>query len=79
MARMRSISIKELHERTGKIVREAAQQPVIVTDRGTRIALLKAYSEEEVAGPPFPIRDPATMPRVQVDSTDLISKDRSQR
>ena len=76
---MKSVSIRELHERTGRIVRQAAQQPVIVTDRGSRIALLKPYSEEEIVGRPFPIRDPASMPNVDVDSTELISRDRSQR
>ena len=76
---MRSVSIKELHERTGRIVRQASQQPVVVTDRGSRIALLKPYSEEDVAGQPFPVRDPASMPTVDVDSTEMISRDRSQR
>lgn len=73
------ISIRELHESAGRIVRQAAQQPVIVTDRGTRIALLKPYSEQEIAGRPFPRRDPVSMPAVDVDSTELISRDRSRR
>ena len=76
---MRVVSIRELHAGTGRIVRQAAQQPVIVTDRGTRIALLKPYSEQEIVGQPFPLRDPASMPTVGVDSTELISSDRSQR
>ena len=76
---VRVVSIRELHESTGRIVRQATQQPVIVTDRGTRIALLKPYSEQEIVGPPFPVRDPASMPAVDVDSTELISRDRSQR
>ena len=76
---MKVVSIRELHESTGRIVRQAAEQPVIVTDRGTRIALLKPYSEQEVVGPSFPPRDPASMPAVGVDSTELISRDRSQR
>ena len=79
MILVKSVSIRELHERTGRIVRQAAQQPVIVTDRGSRIALLKPYSEQEVASPPFPLRDPASLPAVGVDSTELISRDRSQR
>ena len=76
---VRVVSIRELHESTGRIVRQAAQQPVVVTDRGTRVALLKPYSEQEIVGPPFPLRDPASMPAVGVDSTELISRDRSQR
>ena len=76
---VRVVSIRELHASTGRIVRQAAQQPVIVTDRGTRIALLKPYSEQEIASQPFPRRDPASMPAVGVDSTELISRDRSQR
>ena len=76
---MKVVSIRELHESTGRIVRQAAEQPVIVTDRGTRIALLKPYSEQEDVGPSFPPRDPASMPSVGVDSTELISRDRSQR
>jgi prevent-host-death family protein len=40
--RSRSITIKELHAKTGEKVREAAlsNSPVEITDRGKRIALL---------------------------------------
>ena len=60
-------------------MRQTAQQPVIVTDQGTRVALLKPHSEQEIVGQPFPLRDPASMPAVGVDSTESISGDRSQR
>ena len=37
---MRTISLKELHQHTGKHARRAAKEPVLVTDRGNPIAVL---------------------------------------
>ena len=76
---MKSISIKELHEATGRYVRQARVEPLIVTDRGVSVAVLKALSEEDLPGGKFPRRRAAELPDVGVDSTELISRDRDGR
>ena len=45
----RRISIRELHERTGALVREAAaaRDVVVVTDRGRPVATLAPYVERD--------------------------------
>lgn len=45
---MKTISIRELHEKTGKWVREAAasSEPLIVLDRGRPTARLVSYTKE---------------------------------
>jgi hypothetical protein len=76
---MKTVTIKELHEATGKYVRAAHSTPIIVTDRGTKVALLKRFSPEDIQRKPFPARDPARLPFVATDSTKIISDDRSER
>ena len=76
---MRTISIRELHAATGRYVREAKTRPLVITDRGAEIALLRSFSAAEVAGRPFPRRDVGDLPDVGADSTDLISRDREGR
>ncbi|MDB6128551.1 MAG: hypothetical protein JWM35_2447 [Verrucomicrobia bacterium] len=39
---MKSITIKELHAKTGVIVRGASKTPVQITDRGEPIAIISA-------------------------------------
>jgi hypothetical protein len=76
---MKTVSIKKLHETTGKWVREARDEMLVITDRGQRVAVMKAYSEAEIAGRPFPKRDVRRLPAVDVDSKELISDDRDVR
>ena len=38
---MKTISIRELHTRTGHYVRHAAVEPITVTDRGATVAILQ--------------------------------------
>lgn len=76
---MKTVSIKELHEATGRIVREARERLVVVTDRGARVAVIKPYSEKELPGRPFPRRRASDLPAVGVDSTEIISRDRDER
>ena len=76
---MITISIRKLHEATGRYVREARTGPVVITDRGVRVAVLRPLIEGEFPGKPFPRRDPRKLPRVTVDSTTLISADRNTR
>ena len=76
---MKKISIKELHMTTGKFVRDTRVRNFIITDRGKKVAVLKAYSAEEVTGKAFPRRDLRTMPKVSTDSTYYTSDDRDSR
>ena len=79
---MKTISIRELHERTGHWVRfAAANGGVIVTDRGTPIATVKAA--DETTPSKLTLRDrpmvagyKAIMDKpVKGDSTQAISDD----
>ena len=75
---MKIVTIKELHDKTGRLVRQAGTEPLVITDRGVKIAVLKNYSESELTTTVFPSRSVETLPRVQVDSTRLISEDRAE-
>ena len=76
---MRTATIRELQMNTGKLVRTAAHQKIIITDRGQPIALLKALDGPELVGKPFPKRDIRKMPKSDVDSTLYVSQDRDGR
>jgi prevent-host-death family protein len=76
---MKSVSIRELHEHTGELVRQAQKEPVVVTDRGQQVALLKPITGAEIPGKPFPKRKVSSLPKVNVDSTDYISEERDAR
>ncbi len=79
---MKSISIRELHTRTGHYVRRAATEPIVVTDRGETVARLVPISEpagvtfaERRLRPAFK-RFLATPLRSGTDSTQIVSEDR---
>lgn len=77
---MKTISIKQLHARTGHWVRAAKKQAIIVTDRGEKIAALQAHVED--VRPPASINWAARrkwMPVCSTDSTVFISEDRDGR
>ena len=76
---MRTATIRELQMNTGKLVRAAAHQKIIITDRGQPIALLKALDGPDLLGKPFPKRDIRKMPKSDVDSTLYVSQDRDGR
>jgi antitoxin (DNA-binding transcriptional repressor) of toxin-antitoxin stability system len=76
---MRSISIRQLHMQTGRFVREAAVEPIRVTERGREIAVISAPTAATAAGKPFPKRRLTSLPRVRVDSSIYISEERSGR
>jgi antitoxin (DNA-binding transcriptional repressor) of toxin-antitoxin stability system len=88
MCHMKTISIRELHEKTGEWVRNAAKYgEVAVTDRGRTIARI-VPQEEEVEIPYFARRkmSPAFRKLLEsgklgrgTDSTQLISEDRDGR
>ena len=77
---MKTISIKELHAETGRWVRAAKKQAIIVTDHGEKVARLQAH---EPAARPRAVLDPARrlawMPVSPADSTRFISEDRDGR
>jgi antitoxin (DNA-binding transcriptional repressor) of toxin-antitoxin stability system len=78
MCLMRTISLRELHERTGELVREASREPLQVTDRGHVLAVIQAPSVAARRGTPLPNREAwiAKQRRQQTDSADLIGEDR---
>jgi antitoxin (DNA-binding transcriptional repressor) of toxin-antitoxin stability system len=67
---MKTISIRELHLRTGRWVRQAATRgPIVFTDRGHRVAALQPF-DASVIGRPLPDREASIRKRskVPVDS-----------
>lgn len=76
---MKTISIKQLHARTGYWTRIARKVPLVVTDRGERVAMITPFTEAAGPVPKFPKRNWSRMPASDLDSTDLISADRDGR
>ena len=76
---MKTVTIRDLHHRTGDVVRAAAREKILITERGRAIALLKGIHPAELSGKPFPKRDRRKLPRVRIDSTAYISQDRDAR
>ena len=78
---MKTISIRELHLKTGQWVRHAASRGlIVVTDRGRRIAALQPF-DPSVTGRPLPNREAAIRKRskVPVDSAVYQSELREGR
>lgn len=75
---MKIITVKELHDRTGRLVRAAGTETLVITDRGEKIAVLKKYSEFELETAEFPKRNSNSLPKIDGDSTSLISRDREE-
>jgi hypothetical protein len=75
---MKTVSIRDLHARTGAIVREAAKRPLQITDRGRVLAVIQAPGVAGKQGVPLPDREAliAKLPRQKTDSADLIGDDR---
>jgi antitoxin (DNA-binding transcriptional repressor) of toxin-antitoxin stability system len=61
------------------VVRAAARNKIVITERGRPIAVLKALEAVDLGGKLFPKRDLRKMPRVKIDSTVYISEDRQAR
>jgi antitoxin (DNA-binding transcriptional repressor) of toxin-antitoxin stability system len=76
---MKTISIKQLHAETGRWVRAASKQPIIVTDRGERIASLQPHVPNTGAKPVFSLEHRGVRPKIPSDSTAFISEDRDGR
>jgi len=82
---MKTVSIRELHTRTGHYVRRAATEPITVTDRGQTVARLVPATEppgfsfaNRRLRPGFK-RFLASGPLGGTDSAQIISEDRDAR
>jgi prevent-host-death family protein len=78
---MKTISIRELHLKTGRWVRHAASQgPIVVTDRGRRVAALQPF-DASMTGRPLPSREAVIRKRskIPVDSAVYLSELREDR
>ncbi len=75
---MKTVSLRDLHARTGALVREAARRPLQITDRGRVLAVIQAPGVGAQQGAPLPDREAliAKLPRQMSDSADLIGDDR---
>jgi prevent-host-death family protein len=76
---MKSVTIRELHMNTGRLVRASAHENILVTERGQPVAVLKSAKTADLVGKPFPKRDICKMPKVPGDSTVYISEERDAR
>jgi hypothetical protein len=76
---MKSVTIRELHMNTGKVVRASAHQAILITERGQAVAVHKSAKASDLVGKPFPKRDLRKMPKVPGDSTTYISEERDAR
>jgi prevent-host-death family protein len=69
---MKTISIRELHLKTGQWVRHAASRgPIVVTDRGRRVAALQPF-DASVTGRPLPNREAAIRKRSKVPVDSVV-------
>lgn len=79
---MKRISIRQLHEHTGKLVREPPSGGYVVTDRGQPVARIVPL-DEAPSGPPFSARvlrpALARMKPIRWDSTKAVRDDRDRR
>ena len=75
---MRKISIRELHEATGVIVRSVKEEEVVVTDQGHAIAIIKLLTQAELPGRSLPLNHWESQDRsiVESDSTASVYSDR---
>ena len=75
---MKTVSIRDLHARTGPLVREASTQPLQVTERGRVFAVIQAPVVAAQRGVPLPDREAwiAKLPAQGRDSSDVVSDDR---
>ena len=69
---MRTISIRDLHLKTGQWVRRAATHgPIVVTDRGRRIAALQPF-DDSMASRPLPNRETVIRKRSRISVDSLV-------
>jgi VCBS repeat-containing protein len=73
---VKTISIKQLLAETGRWVRAATKQTIVVTDRGERIATLQSHDATAQTRLVFTLKGRGSRPKIAVDSTASISEDR---
>jgi prevent-host-death family protein len=76
---MRRVSIRDLHQHTGRLVRLAREETLCITERGVPVAVLCVPAASGMPGKPFPKRRLSSLPKVPVDSTTYISEEREGR
>lgn len=76
---MKSVSIRELHQSTGEIVRSVEEESAVVTDRGRPVAILVAATAERLPGKPLPANHwkAKRRPAVDADSTEVVLEGRN--
>lgn len=79
LAAVKTISIKQLHARTGHWARTAKKQPIVVTDRGEKIITLQPHVPAAKPLAIFSLKSRGFRPKVPIDSTIYISEDRDGR
>lgn len=74
---MKTVTLDELDETMKSLIRNAASEPTVFVDQGVVIAEIHVPAPRK-AGRRFPPDHWGTLssPRVNVDSTDIISEDR---
>jgi antitoxin (DNA-binding transcriptional repressor) of toxin-antitoxin stability system len=78
---MKSVSIRELHQSTGKIVRSVVEEPAVVTDQGRPKAIIRPFDAKDLPGRSLPPGHWRSQPRPHLDgdSTIAVSKDRDRQ
>jgi len=78
---MKTVSIRELHQSTGKIVRSVVEEPAVVTDQGRPMAVIMPFDGTDFPGRPLPRGHWQTRPRPLLDgsSTTVVSEDRDRQ
>ena len=74
---MKTIPLNDLDETMQSLIRNAASEPTVVVDQGVVVAEIRVPAAR-AKGRRFPPGhwDTLKSPRVNVDSTDIISQDR---
>lgn len=74
---MKTVTLDELDETMKSLIRNAASEQTVVVDQGVVVAEIRVPAAR-TKGRPFPPNhwDSLSSPRVNVDSTDIISEDR---
>ena len=75
---MKTVSIRELHESTVRIVRSAAEEATVVTDQGRPIAIIRPAGAGDLPGRPLPANHwlSRARPAIEADSAEAVSADR---
>ncbi len=68
---MKTISIRELHLATGRWVRHAAKEPVVVTDRGREVAAIQPLDPSQL-GRPLPDREARILKRSRLTTDSVV-------